>query len=774
MKILRYLVIVVASLFIFSGNVNAAASNFEPTINMQPDITENQLQILLGYKGEEVMAINHSISWDSTYLTLLDVVPLENFTVTKGNEVEDGVYRTISILGDSDYSFTDTNYALLIFEVTDKFKVGKKSDVIYYDYQAVGPNKNKLRHKGLVMTLQRDTNSEMLFLMGDIDNNLKIKYWFKQNYLIVAFILLVIVALIVVILNIPSKRKNEHREKDIVKQTKEPTYIPKQEVSPYKIDNQVLDSIGGVKKEVDMSEAIVISDINPFGQTGQNNVSTNSAPEVQNQVVMDNNQVNNTSDLAQIKAIPQSDDYNNFVDAFSQKIDTNASTEINDNPVVTDNNQVESLVEMPKTSDDNLSSSDIGEGILHEVNDNPENLVLFQPTSFEEKKEDVIDTLSFILVFFIASFLFAPFVKASDVDPNMIRECIVGNIPYDKAYDLNDDYKVDVIDIILTKDLTNVTLEKDDNQNPGFADIDGVSDTIISTGQEKTTTTKKTTTKKSWWPVTTTKKSTTSKKTTTKKTTTKKTTTKKTTTKKTTTTITKKTTTTTATPIYNVSVKYENATVDVNSQQIAKGKKAYFTFTPNTGYKYKSVTCDNASSSWSSSYQKLTVSYIKGDTVCTVNFAKRTDMKVKINVTNGQSTSLTIKGEYLGSGSISAKPKTGYQYSSLKCNKVKATYSDNKVTVASITDDDTCELVFTKIPYDLTIKYGSSTRIINDIPYGDTIGATFSSTESGYTKVKCVYNGTSKTVSLTKEESGSIYNYSFDFKVTSDTVCTAS
>ena len=175
MKILRYLVVIVATLFIFSGNVSADASNFEPTINMQPDITENQLQILLGYKGEEVMAINHYISWDSSYVTLLDVVPLENFTITKGNEVEDGVYRTINILGDSDYSFTDTNYALLIFEVTDKFKVGKKSDIIYYDYQAVGPNKNKLRHKGSVMTLQRDTNSEMLFLMGEIDNNLNVK-----------------------------------------------------------------------------------------------------------------------------------------------------------------------------------------------------------------------------------------------------------------------------------------------------------------------------------------------------------------------------------------------------------------------------------------------------------------------------------------------------------------------------------------------------------------------------------------------------------------------
>lgn len=791
MKILRYMVVIIGSLFIMMCGVSAASTNFEPTINMQPDITENQLQILLGYKGEEVMAINHTFSWDSRYVTLLDVIPLENFTITKGNEVEDGYYRTINILADSDYSFLDTNYALLIFEVTDKFKVGSKSDIIYYNYEAVGPVKDKFRHKGSVMTLQRDTNSEMLFLLGDIDNNFKMKYWFKQNYLIFIFVGLIIIAILVVIFNLPSKRKTEHREKEIRNQTKEPTYIPKKEVSPYKIDNEVLDNIGGAKPQVDMSEAIIISDVNPF--TPQQSQPINNVSEVSQQ------QSFIQEDLTQIKAIPQSDNYNTVIDAFSQTIIPDASTEINENITTEQNIETLDVVEVPQVRQQsdvlqvpvpevtNNSSSDLPvqnnemiapimdeNNLIQEVNDNPENLVLFQPTNFEEKVEEVIDTLSFILVFFLASFLFIPFVKAADVDPNMIRECIVGNIPFNKEYDLNGDYKVDVVDILLTKDLSNVKLDSEDDQAPGFADIDGVSDTIISTGKDKTTTTT-TTTKKVWIPIptkkTTTKnqRTTTNKKTTVRKTTAKKTTTKRTTTKKSTT-----ATTTTTTPIYNVRVVYDNAKVNVESQQVKKGNKAYFEFTPDIGYKYSGVTCSGASSSWSSSYNKLTVSYITKDAECTVKFVKRTDMKVIINASNALNSRYTIKGKYLESESLVIKPKTGHQYKSLSCSNVKATYSNNKFTVESLTNDDTCTLEFAPIPYDLTINYGNNTKKITDIPYGTTTTFSFDSTESKYKKAKCVYSGTSKIVYLTETQKDSLYNYEFEFKVTNDTTCTVS
>ena len=556
-----------------------------------------------------------------------------------------------------------------------------------------------------------------------------------------------------------------------------------------------------------MSEAIVISDVNPF--TPQQSVSKTQF--IDNSVV--DVPVASGDDLTQIKAIPQSDDYNTVIDAFSQTIVSDTPTEINENlevetldatptesleqnvqafePIVTNEIQP-SVVDGPAINlesnqapiqIDNISQTQAEsvpqmempvpvmeenvDDLIQEVNDNPENLTLFQPTNFEEKKEEVIDTLSFILVFFLASFLFTPFVKAAEIDPNMIRECIVGNIPYSKDYDLNDDYKVDVIDILLTKDLSNVKLDDEEDRQPGFIDFDDT----VRPGKDETTTT----TTKSWWPIstkTTTKKKTTVKKTTAKRTTTaKKTTTKKTTTKKTTT-----QKTTTAAAVYTVDVQFENASVDVKSQKVQKGSKAYFNFTPNTGYKYKSASCTNgAMKTWNVDSKKLTVSSIKANSTCTVEFVPRTDMKVIVNVTNGRYEKVTVKGTYLESGSVAISPKTGYQYNSISCNKVKASYntSGKKVIVESLIDDDTCSLEFEPIPYKFVVKYGSTTKTI-DSYYGETITYMFETSSPDYEKVKCVYNGTSRSITLTPEQVGNSYKYQFSFKVTKDTTCTLS
>ena len=80
-KHLRYIVVVLVTMFMFNTNVLAASSKFDPTINLEPDIVNNQITLILGFQGEEVMATSHKVSWDSRYLTFVDIIPLEGFNV---------------------------------------------------------------------------------------------------------------------------------------------------------------------------------------------------------------------------------------------------------------------------------------------------------------------------------------------------------------------------------------------------------------------------------------------------------------------------------------------------------------------------------------------------------------------------------------------------------------------------------------------------------------------------------------------------------------------
>lgn len=53
---------------------------------MEPDITENRVNVVLGFTGEEVMIVNQTLSYDSSKLKLVEVLPMDNFEVTTSIE----------------------------------------------------------------------------------------------------------------------------------------------------------------------------------------------------------------------------------------------------------------------------------------------------------------------------------------------------------------------------------------------------------------------------------------------------------------------------------------------------------------------------------------------------------------------------------------------------------------------------------------------------------------------------------------------------------------
>ncbi|MDE6141268.1 MAG: hypothetical protein K2G03_01555 [Bacilli bacterium] len=767
MKYFRY--ILTMFFCIIAINVYAATSNFEPTINMEPDITENQISIIVGYKGENIMAVTQTISYEEDYLSLVDVTMMDNFVVTKGNEKKDSSFQTLKILADSDYAFEDINYAVLTFELKDKFKVGKSSKVFMYSYEAIGPNKDKYRHKGYEMTLRRDEVGQMAFLLKIIDSSTKREYWLSQNYLIIIAAVLGIGGIIAMIFMIPTKRKREKRAEKIHKEMVEGKNPEKKSIDPIKIDYDMIEDLGTVKKEVDMSQAIEVSDLKPFGETEGKFVSsemvkaTSQVQQMPQTPVITQDAFNavGNGDSSIVEEAP--------INAFNMTIDSGLanknqeSRQENEQNVVTPMMEVRLNPQVISNQGDNqaVNSNSSFKEIPEEKK---EDLILFQPTFGDENAEDGtsnngnIPPLSIILVLILSLSLLVPHVMAIEYRVSELRDCIVGNIPYDAELDYNNDGKVDIADIIETKDLSN-TILGDDKPSHNFKPVESegvhVTDptTTIVTSREPTTTTKK-----GVFNINTTPKRTTSKGTTTKKTTTKKTTTSRTTTTK-----------TTATK-YTVTLNTNNSKADRNSVIVVSGKTATFKVTPNVGYTYDSVSCGNgASVTYSKSTKKLEVKSVNANMSCTINFKERDDMKLTVTASHGKVSPSTVKGAYKASVSSKVTPSNGYQYKSHSCtNGLNATYDEasGTLTVKSLIDDGSCKVIFEEKTYQMTIKVSGIEKKYNS-KYNQKTSFSIESNKV-YKKLKC--NNLSKNFTTTNVSS-SIIKYTFEMALTKDTVC---
>ena len=85
MKYIKSMLLFIFMSIISINIVNAAPTKFEPTVNMEPEIIDNQISIVLGFKGEHSMALSQYMSYDDDYLTLVDIIGVEDFIITKNN-----------------------------------------------------------------------------------------------------------------------------------------------------------------------------------------------------------------------------------------------------------------------------------------------------------------------------------------------------------------------------------------------------------------------------------------------------------------------------------------------------------------------------------------------------------------------------------------------------------------------------------------------------------------------------------------------------------------
>lgn len=839
MKIKKYLFIIVSMFVCFSMNVFAESSKFEPLLSMPTDITENQVRVALGFAGEEIMTIKETLTYDSNKLTLVEVQALDNFNVTTSTEKKNGKYRTLEILADSDYSFNESNYAILVFEVKSSFKKKNKSDIFLYNYTASGPDKVKYRSKGVISTLNRVSVSEMNFVLDDITDNTKTKYWLLNHIYVFIIIGLIIVAAVALIFLLPSKRKKEVREKSTEDLLKPENYDPNS--SNIKIDKEAIDAIGKEEKPIDMTQAIIVDEnVKPFGDivgkfdapatndqtvdnsnnssvfsnppTPNNNTVEEVLPQVTGERIDNGTSVNgfdpfNAAIMPTLKEDEQS--VSSGIDNASEGIETleevNQDVAKPNDGLTVINPQNFENVEIPKLNEDvsigfsnnaslvspqNPASPVSQEQVNGQNQVNPVNPM---NTTENNTGNNGTNILSILFALIFISSVFTMNVKAEETKYQVtaVRDVIVGRASFDKNLDYNNDGVIDVLDIVETKDLTNCSFENLLSTDPGFAEIHGKSNNLISSDSEFVAPTKKT---KLFGGDKTTKERTTKEKSTSgggssssgNRTTKERTT--RSTAEKTTRGTTQRTTKGAAQK-YTVTLNATNGSASPNSLELEVGKSKTVSLSANPGFVIDeaSSSCSNVSYSFSGT-SRLVLSNITNNATCNLKFVSNGKVKVTLTYFIGKGKSDTNTPTYTytsksinngGNGVYNQTWSTGIPLPNgykLKEAPSCGNYNAGTYSIVLPATSTSCKMYFDPILYDFRVSLsGQSTQVnggtLARIFYGEKKKIEFEA-NTLYSTVSCTGG---ENIRLSKTGRGP-YHYSFSYthNTASNAVCTVS
>ena len=205
----------------------------------------------------------------------------------------------------------------------------------------------------------------------------------------------------------------------------------------------------------------------------------------------------------------------------------------------------------------------------------------------------------------------------------------------------------------------------------------------------------------------------------------------------------------------NGSATYDGTTIKnkTNTFTVNEGSSATITFSPDNGYRIKSVTVNNSSVSVSNN--QYTISSISGNTTVSVEFEAIPPTTYTLSITasgNGSASydGNTIRGKTSSftvtegtSATITFTPDNGYRIKSVKVNNTAVSVSNNQYTISSISANTTVSVEFEVIPpktYTLSITASGNGSASYD-------GTTIRSKTSSFT----VTEGTSATITFTPD-----------------------
>ena len=208
---------------------------------------------------------------------------------------------------------------------------------------------------------------------------------------------------------------------------------------------------------------------------------------------------------------------------------------------------------------------------------------------------------------------------------------------------------------------------------------------------------------------------------------------------------------------------------------VTYGSSAAISFTPDTGYRIKSVKLNDTDVTASVTNNQYTISNITGDTSLEVEFEAIPYTLTIKSTGNGEASydDTAIRGKssifmvmYGSSATISFTPDIGYRIKSVKLNDadITANVTNNQYTISSISGDVSVEVVFEEIPptiYTLNIVVSGNGSVSYDgtvirnqsrdfsVTEGNSIVLSFNP-DSGYRVAKVKVNGDDVTGQLSE------------------------
>ena len=205
----------------------------------------------------------------------------------------------------------------------------------------------------------------------------------------------------------------------------------------------------------------------------------------------------------------------------------------------------------------------------------------------------------------------------------------------------------------------------------------------------------------------------------------------------------------------NGSATYNSTAVRGKTQTftVTEGTSATIRFTPDTGYRIKSVKLNNTDVTSNVANSQYTISNIKSDNTLAVEFETIPPSTYMLNIVAVGNGSVTYNNTTIRNQSkdftvveksavtITMSPDNGYRIANVKVNSADVTsqVSDGQITISNIMQDTNVEVTFEEIPpttYSLTITAtgnGTVTYDGNNVRGGSS---TFTIVEGSYATVQ--------------------------------------
>ena len=425
----KFLLILIFIFTFFIPNVYASSDNqFEVLYKMENELKDNTFTIQMGLREASTMAVMNSVTYNHDKLEFVSIEGNDYFTVTKSKEMTNGVFKSFKILADSEYGFQKVYYANLTFKIKDNFKQGERTEIYFSGNKVATADELIKTSPSMTFTVFYDKDGTVSYVAQEQNFMTQINMFLANNWKIVLYCLGGLIVLFIIIRYIII-----HREVKAYDDKNNHNHI----VNKMKFA-KVSKNLRTVTD--DKPEKVRIAKVGKWGKKKQKNV-----PVQPTQVQQTN--INNLmqAEPTEVQPVePQYEERGVFVG--NQNLG-------DDNLLPDDFSTFGEASDSYAYDDDNQKSEISSEGAV-----NLDNL-----TSQSLQGDDDNSKLGVFLGLLLVCGLFnLNTVKALD-DNQMesLRNMILGNITWSAEYDINNDNVIDMLDIIASKDLNNITIIQD-------------------------------------------------------------------------------------------------------------------------------------------------------------------------------------------------------------------------------------------------------------------------------------------------------------------------